>query len=112
MPFAAFAQVQQAAVNSDGLTANRLLAEANVAPPTANAFLDLLATDYRLSILQVVNQHTDGNIAQREMVLFHAGNVAWLALAAQQPNGQTEMHMRTTNRKELAQLWSAWLPAA
>lgn len=106
LPFAVFEQIQQV---SNG-AATRLLTDANVEPSTADAFLTLLATDYRLSVLQIVNQRPDGNIAQQEMVLFHNDQVAWLAFAVKQPSGQTEMQMRTMNRNELAQLWSAWLP--
>jgi len=109
VPFTLFEAIQRGADSNERSAAQRLLTEANVATTTANAFLDLLATDYLLSIFQVVNQQTDGTIAQREMVLFHDDHIAWLAFAAQQSDGQTEMYIRTVNREELTELWSAWI---
>jgi hypothetical protein len=109
LPFAVFEQVQQAVGDEQWETAQHLLAHAHLTRASISAFLSLFAADYRLSVLQIVKQQMDNNVAQRELLLFQTGSVIWLAFAAKLPSGQNEMLVKTTNRAELHQLWSEWL---
>jgi hypothetical protein len=99
LPAAALGQVRELAAAGERAKAEAILADHEVAPDAAKAFVDILAASPKISILQTLKQQAEGAVQKQDLTLLQHDHQAWLISASPET-----MRVKTVTKSELEAL--------
>jgi hypothetical protein len=102
VPAPVLGQARELATGTETDAALAVLTESDVAAVSAQAFVDALAGDPRITIMQLIKQQDQDDPMRQDITLLQNGNTAWLV--SQQPGNDIDMRVKTVAQTELMSL--------